>query len=176
MNHELGDTISTIAFFDYKFPYSKVSKLAVSYYRIPDDEIGQKAVILYLLLSGMDNPKQHLKCENEMKMMNVDYAVVSHEQNIVLKSPKKIVYTEDSLIDHWKDYFDEIEKRPDSIQFEGIMNYLSLFADNRYNSISANLKNIVDRLSIKGYPGFEQLKLILQKIIGQAKVLSNEVK
>ena len=163
----IDETSSTIAYFDYRFPYTPIVKNTNSYYLMPKDEIEKKAVVIWLLANGIDDAKNHLKNEDEMKKMTLDCAVISHKQNIVFKSVKNIVYTEEVLIDMWKQYFDRIEKNPENVQLQIIMEYLSLFVDNRNKEILMRFKSVIENLDIKGFTEFEMLKLIVQKLVSQ---------
>ena len=158
---------STIAYFDYRFPYTRIAKHTNAYYLMPKDEIDKKAVVLFLMANEIDDAKNRLKDEDELKMMTLDCAIISHEQSIVFKSAKNVVYTEDVLIDLWKQYFEEIEKRPENVQLNDILEYLSLFVDNRNNEILMRFKSIIENLNIEGFTGFEMLKLIVQKLVSQ---------
>lgn len=69
----------SVAFFDYRFPYTQVPKKITRYYCMPKDEFERKAVELYLLCKGKDT--SCLIDEENLRKTDCECAVIGREQN-----------------------------------------------------------------------------------------------
>ena len=90
MSHK-SQGFPSIAFFDYKFPFTSIIEGQDAYYLIPDNDFNRIAIKLYLLSQGI-NPNKHLISEEDLRNKSLDCAVIPMDSNPndYLSFPKQI--------------------------------------------------------------------------------------
>lgn len=148
-----------VAFFDYMFPYTNPSY--GTYFAMPDDEEKQYYNKLYLLFFDK-NPDDCLVDKKQLFEKEFDCAVVSYCDDYSFKRPIKTIYTEDSMIDGWKNYF-RIESE-NTKDIENLVEFLTIIVSKHYKKIIPKLMEIVNRLDDKNEV-LRKFKFFMRSII-----------
>ena len=147
-----------MAFFDYKFPYTDPSN--GTYFAMPDEEEKQYYNKLYLLFFDK-NPNDCLVDKKQLLEKEIDSAVVSYCDDHTLKHPINIIYTEDSMIEGWKNFF-RIESE-NTKGIESLVEFLTIFVSKHYKKIIPRLMEIVDSVNDKNEV-LKKFKLFVHRI------------
>ena len=147
-----------VAFFDYMFPYTDPSN--GTYFAMPDEEEKQYYNKLYLLFFDK-NPNDCLVDKKQLLEKEIDCAVVSYCDDYTLKHPINIIYTEDSMIDGWKNFF-RIESE-NTKGIESLVEFLTIFVSKHYKKIIPRLMEIVDSVNDKNEV-LKKFKLFMHRI------------
>lgn len=113
MSQDLLD-FQSIAFFDYRFPYTPIIEEKDSYFLMPDNELDQLAVKLYLL-SHEINPNECLLSENELRNKSLDCAIIPMNSNPAdYQSFPNYIQLENPFITGFRDFLQTLGTFDDS--------------------------------------------------------------
>ena len=135
----LAEGKGRVAFFDYRFPYT--SPLFGTYFAMPIDKDKLYFNKLYLLFFDK-NPDDCLVEKKQLVGEEIDCAVVSYRDELFLKSSTKAIYTEDSMIEGWKNFFHIESKNTQSIG--SIVEFLTIFVSKNYKKLIPKFMEIIN--------------------------------
>ncbi len=147
-----------VAFFDYMFPYTDPSN--GTYFAMPDEEEKQYYSKLYLLFFDK-NPNDCLVDKKQLFKKEIDCAVVSYCDDYTFKHPIKTIFTEDSMIEGWKNFF-RIESE-NTKGIESLVEFLTIFVSKHYKKIIPRLMEIVNSMNDKNEV-LKKFKLFMHRI------------